>query len=146
MLPLFQSPGTSPDCHDFVNIMETGLAAKSAVPSRLMHLFGSHGLVQIQVPEVVVNLILRCEGLCSPSPYPAVHPFKSAGREVVIEDRGKRIVEYLNLPISCYQFPSIIYQWVAPSLTFFFWVAYVEKPFFCIPCQVQFQIRLGFFL
>jgi len=63
MLPFFQSPRISPDCHDFLNIIDSGLASTSASSFRTgMYLFRTCRFVNVQVPQVVTNLIFTYSG------------------------------------------------------------------------------------
>lgn len=72
MFPFSQSLGILPDSHDFLNMMESGLATisvSSTIPG--MCVIRSHRLVAVQVHQVILNLLcLQWEGL---PPHPHRH-------------------------------------------------------------------------
>lgn len=62
MFPLLKLLETSPDCFNFSNIMESGLATSSTICSGSL-LLGSFGLPHFQVPQMALNLVFSCCGL-----------------------------------------------------------------------------------
>lgn len=108
---LFHSAGTSPDCQDFTNTMESGLTSTSANSLRSLGctLLGPHWykLMYIQVPQVVMNQIFTYCGRHFGPPAPillSIHS-RDVKTELAIENREKKSVEYLISPlIHCYQF------------------------------------------
>jgi len=59
MFPFFQSPGSSPDCHDLSNSVERPDNYISQFPQdSRMHLIRSHRLMYVQVPQVVNQLLI----------------------------------------------------------------------------------------
>lgn len=55
-LYFFQSPGTSTDYHNFSNIKDSGQVTTSANSTRTLGCISS-GLIDVQVPQVITNLI-----------------------------------------------------------------------------------------
>lgn len=114
-----------------------------------MYLIGSHGLVYIQVPQVVLNLIFSYSwrDLISPVPALRFRDLREVGGEITIENWGKKTVEYLSLlHVSCQQL----------SCHLLWGCIFIELPFLanilvealiiilCIPCQTEFQMCLSF--
>jgi len=90
MFPFFQSPGTSPDCHDYSNIMESSLAMTPVNSLRTLGCSSSGpiDLMYIQVPQVVRNLIFSYSGMDFAPPVlilQSIH-WRGMGREVASED------------------------------------------------------------
>ena len=72
MLLLFQLFGTSPDCHDFSNLEGSALAESSASSLRSYGCTSRHGLVHLQVPWMVSNLVFSYSGRFFILPVPAL--------------------------------------------------------------------------
>ena len=63
--------------------------------------------------QVVTNLIFSCSGRDFAPPVPDLRSIYSrdVGREIASENWGKKVVEYLSLPlICCYQFSSLAHH------------------------------------
>ena len=71
-----------------------------------MHLIGTYKLVDIQVPQVVMNPIFANSGRNVASPvtsYQTKH-LRAVWQAVIREDRGKRVDKYFSLLfVCCYQ-------------------------------------------
>ena len=77
MFPFSQLPGTSPDCHDFSNITEEGLATTSASSLRTLGCILSG--MYVQVPQVVTNLIFTYSERVFAPPVPVLQSTDSRG-------------------------------------------------------------------
>ena len=149
IFPFFQSPGSSPDCHDFSHIMESGLPTTSANSLRMLGCIFSGPVDLCQVPQVVTNLIFSYSGRDFASPVPVMQSIHSrgVGREAASEDWGKKVIEYLSLAlVHCYQSASLAHQvgyafFDLPFLADIPVEALLTMP--CIPCQVQLLLCLG---
>jgi len=64
-----------------------------------MHLVRSHGLVYVQVPQVVSNLSVSYNGKDLVHPVPALRfrDLRDVGRVTASENRSKKNVEHLSL-------------------------------------------------
>ena len=83
VLPFFQSPGTSPECRDFSNIMEGGLETTSATSLRTLGCISSGPMDWCMFRFLRWSRTwssLTVGGLCSPCPCLAVHPVERCGK------------------------------------------------------------------
>lgn len=136
MFPFFLSHGTSPDCHDFLSIKESGLMYLSTSDNSLRTL-GFH-----RVPQTYVHSgspgghgpdpHLEWEWLCFPSPQPAVHPLERCGK------RGNHWLKRKSLvsqPSPCVLLPvcqSVFIRGCTLPLVFLFCLINLLKPFFLL--------------
>lgn len=115
LIYFFQSVEISLDCHNFSNMMDTGIA----VPSISLMICRSCGHVHLQILKMFLNLIFFYCGLLSFS--------QSLHLPVKIE--GKIVIEYLShvlanqashfLPEGVHIFPSLPFIIVIPIEAFF---------------------------
>lgn len=108
MFPLFKLLATSPDCFNFSNIMESGLATSSTICSGSL-LLGSFGLPHLQVPQMALNLVFSCCGsyLILLDPTLRFHELGGQKGDGQNKIEAKKVVEYLSLHISCRQVPYL---------------------------------------
>ena len=74
VLPVFQSPGTSPDCYDFSHQEWLDDYVSQFPQDCGMHLIRTHRLMDAQVPREVVNLIFTYIGRDVAPPVPTFRP------------------------------------------------------------------------
>ena len=75
-----------------------------------MHLFGTHRSVDVQVPQVVMNLIITYSGRDTASPVLSYQTkcLRAVWQAVIKEDWGKKIVKYLSLFLVCCYQPACV--------------------------------------
>ena len=71
-ITFFQSPGTTPDCHEFHQ--DPG-----------MHLTGTHRLMDVQVYQVALNLIFAYTGRDIASLVPTFQPLSLRGMKSIVQ-------------------------------------------------------------
>ncbi|NXH95699.1 CTNA2 protein, partial [Pachycephala philippinensis] len=140
VFPFFQSPGTSPDCHDFGNTLESGLVTPSTNSLRTLR-FISFNLVHVRVPQVVSNLISSASRRDFAPPVPALQSLWEERFLLNTETKkllGASISSHLLLPV-------LLFRGDARSATFLFWLMYLYKPFllfFAFPAKFS-SIYIG---
>lgn len=109
VFPLFKLLVTSPDCCNFSDIMESGLATSSTIHSG-SHLLGSLGLAHLQVPQMALNMVFSTWGsyfipLVTTLRFCDLGGQKGDGQN---KTEAKKVVEYLSLlHVSCSQVPYL---------------------------------------
>ena len=75
-----------------------------------MHLIRTHRLVDVQVPQVVMNLIFSYSGRDVTSPIPSYQTkhLRAVWQAVIREDLDKKIVKYLSLLLNCCYQPAYV--------------------------------------
>lgn len=121
MFLLFQSMGTSPDCHNFSNMMNGGLATSSTSSLRTYGSISSGPCAaSCSLDGLELNLLLHWVVLHHPSPrFACCDPGDMAGT-LASEGQGKKVLEYL----------AFFTAWVTRSPTSFGEGLHFSKSFF----------------
>ena len=87
MFPFIQSRETSPDCHEFSDMTESGYISQFP-PHFGLHLIRFHRYLCVQVPQVVMNLIFSYSWRDFATPVLDLRSIHSRGleKEVACED------------------------------------------------------------
>lgn len=130
IFPFTQLPGTSSDCCDLSDVMESD---SSQFPQDSgMHFIQSHRLVIIQLHQVILNLLFAYSGNDSTSSTPTqrIRDFREAGSLTASEGWGKEFIEYLSLlHITCRQLTPLAPKGGKLFSDFIFWPKYLLNPF-----------------
>ena len=115
MFPFFQSLGTSPDCHDFSNIMESGLATTSASSLRTLGCIASGPMdfCTFRFCRRSRTWSSLTAGGILPSWSPSCHlsTREGWGERLPVKTEAKKVVEYLSfLLICCCQFADLAHE------------------------------------
>ena len=131
MLPFFQSPETSTDCHNFSNITESDLVTTAANSLKALGciLLGHIDLWMIRFlrwSETWSSLTVG-ETLLPQSPPPYLTKcLRALWQAVTREDRGEKAGKYLSLLLLCCYQPACVthYGVCPPGLLFSGWGTY----------------------
>lgn len=148
MFPFIQLPGTSSDCCDLSDVMESDSSQFPQDPG--MHFIQSHRLVIIQLHQVILNLLFAYRGrdFTSPTSTQKIRDVREVGSLTAGEGWDKEYIRCLSLlHISGHQFIPLSSKRGTFSSAFIFWSKCILESLLVIlhiPCQVLFQLSLGF--
>jgi len=113
-----------------------------------MHLIGTNRLMDVQLPQVVMNVIVTYSRRDIAPSVPTFQTIcsRAVRRAVSSEDEAKKFVEYLSSPwtllLACLCC-TLGRRVCLPDLSSSSWYIYRSCSYLCSPCQVQLMLGFG---